>query len=171
MGFGFGCRDATAMKRFFYLWLSAGLFLSGCASLEDYKYRAINWGRAAEAWKGAKACMPAECVNGDYAAGFKEGYFAVATGSGSCPPVVPPPRYFHARYQSTEGQWHVNQWYRGYQAGAIAAERDGRNIWSDVPTQDGPGCPCPQPPMTTDSYHTSVIEVPSENVITQSLGS
>ncbi len=143
------------------------MVLSGCATIEDAKYRAVNRSRANDAWREARACMSKECANHDFADGFKEGYFAVATGSGSCPPVVPPPKYFHTRYQSTEGQWHVNQWYAGYQRGAIAADRHGRALWADVPTQDGPGCPCAEAAMTTDAYHTNVIEVPNETVAPQ----
>jgi hypothetical protein len=155
------------MKRLLFLSISAVLLTSGCATIEDFNYRNVNRARASHAWKSARACLPKQCVNCDYEDGFKEGYFAVATGSGSCPPVVPPPKYFHARYQSCEGQTHVNQWYQGYQAGTIAADRHGRSLWAEVPTQDGPGCSCAPTIMTTDTYHTDVIEVPSENVQVQ----
>jgi hypothetical protein len=155
------------MKRSLFLWFSAGILLSGCATIEDFNYRSVNRSRANTAWREARACMPKQCVNEDFACGFQHGYYEVATGSGSCPPIVPPPKYFQAKYQSTEGQWHVSQWYRGFQSGAIAADRHGRAIWADVPTQDGPGCPCVETAMTTDAYHTNVIEVPSETVVPQ----
>lgn len=117
----------------------------GCASIEDFNYRAANRWRASSAWRQAKACLPVEAVNGHFADGFKEGYFVVSTGGTMCPPVTPPPLYWKAKFQSTEGQYMVGQWYQGYQAGAIAADRDGRSIWHAVPTQDGPGfngAPC-----------------------------
>jgi hypothetical protein len=152
------------MKTHLVIWLAVGLSLSGCATLEDCKFRTVNRSRASAAWRDARACMRKECVNHDYAFGFKEGYFAVATGQGCCPPVVPPPIYFHARYQSTEGQWHVNQWFQGYQAGAICADKHGRALWVEVPTQDGPGCQSPSCVMTTDTYHTDVIEAPVDTV-------
>jgi hypothetical protein len=151
------------MKQFWFLLTAVGLVSSGCASLEDFKYRAAQRGRAEEAWKQAQACMRKECVNHDYAYGFREGYTAVCTGQGTCPPVVPPPKYYHSRYQSTEGQCHVSQWYAGYQAGAIAADRHGRSLWTEVPTPDGPGCKGPCNVMTTDAYSTSVIEVPMDS--------
>lgn len=164
------CRmDAKTMKHLVLCWLVVASLATGCASLEDFKYRSVNHARAAAAWREARACMPKECANPDFAFGFKEGYYAVATGSGSCPPIVPPPKYFHARYQSTEGQWHVNQWYRGYQSGTIAADRDGRALWAEVPTQDGPGCNCQCSPMTTDAYHTDVIEVPVDTTTSNPL--
>lgn len=155
------------MKRLWFLSMSAVFLTTGCATIEDFNYRNVNRARACSAWKSTRACLPKQCVNHDYESGFKEGYFAVATGSGSCPPVVPPPRYFHAKYQSCEGQTHVNQWYQGYQAGTIAADRHGRSLWADVPTQDGPGCACAPSVMTTDSFHTDVISVPTENVQVQ----
>ncbi len=79
------------------------MVLSGCATIEDAKYRAVNRSRANDAWREARACMSKECANHDFADGFKEGYFAVATGSGSCPPVVPPPKYFHTRISRPKG--------------------------------------------------------------------
>ena len=153
--------EATAMKKSLFVLLTITSLLTGCAGLEDYKYRSVNRHRAAEAWKQARACLSPACITTDYANGFKEGYFAVATGGSSCPPVVPPPLYFHARYQSTAGQCQVNSWYQGYQAGTIAADRDGRSLWATVPTQDGPGLSCPAVELTTDTYWSSVIANPT----------
>lgn len=153
--------EATAMKKILILLIVFVSLQSGCASLEDHKYRSVNRQRAAEAWKQARACMPASCATTDFAFGFKEGYFAVATGGSSCPPIVPPPCYFHAKYQSTAGQCKVNQWYQGYQAGTIAADKHGRSLWATVPTQDGPGASCPEVELTADTYWSSVIANPS----------
>jgi len=137
--------------------LAFGVGVGGCASLEDCHYHAVNRMRASSAWGNAKACLPASAINHDFACGFKEGYYSVATGGSHCPPVAPPPCYWAAKYQSTEGQSAVNQWYQGFQSGVIAADRDGRSIWTTVPTQDGPGisgCISNVPEMT---YSTDTI--------------
>ncbi|MDZ4848136.1 MAG: hypothetical protein SGI77_02495 [Pirellulaceae bacterium] len=156
------------MKKNLLALLALGSLLAGCASIEDYKYRSVNRSRAAQAWRQAKVCLPADCTTIDYANGFKDGYFAVATGGSCCPPVVPPPCYFHARYQSTEGQAKVNQWYQGYQAGTVAADRDGRSLWSTVPTQDGPGLNCQAVELTTDTYWSNVIANPTVSDVSES---
>jgi len=156
--------EATAMKKNLLILLTLGSLLSGCATLEDFNYRSANRKRASIAWKQARENLPADCTSRDYANGFKDGYFAVATGGSSCPPIVPPPCYFAASYQSTEGQCQVNQWYQGYQAGAIAADRDGRSLWTTVPTQDGPGLQSPTHELTTDTYWSSVIANPTVTV-------
>jgi hypothetical protein len=157
--------EATAMKKHFLILLTLGSLLGGCATLEDFNYRSANRSRANAAWREARERLPSgTSASRDYADGFKDGYFAVSTGSSSCPPIVPPPKYFGASYQSTQGQCQVNQWYQGYQAGAIAADRDGRSLWATVPTQDGPGLQCPTHELTTDTYWSSVIANPTVTV-------
>jgi hypothetical protein len=156
--------EATAMKKQFLFLLTFGSLLNGCAALEDFNYRSANQRRASVAWRQARETMPAECATHDYAEGFKAGYFSVATGGSCCPPTGPPPEYYKACYQSTQGQCLVNQWYQGYQAGAIAADRDGRSLWAKVPTQDGPGLNCPDQEFITDTHWSSVIADPIVSV-------
>ena len=164
---GLGCTEATMMIQRYHRWivrrwvvlgmLALGTGFGGCASLEDYHYYKVNRIRAAAAWSNAKSCLPASAINHDFACGFKEGYYSVATGGSHCPPVAPPPCYWAAKYQSTQGQAAVNQWFQGFQSGVIAADRDGRSIWTTVPTQDGPGisgCISNVPEMT---YSTDTI--------------
>jgi len=136
--------EATIMNRTYHRWiflglLTSGLGMVGCASLEDLHYQSVNRLRAKSAWGDMKACLPKGSTNKDYAHGFQEGYYSVASGGSHCPPVTPPPCYWAAKYQSTEGQSAVTQWYQGFQAGVVAADKDGRSIWTTVPTQDGPG--------------------------------
>jgi hypothetical protein len=150
------------MKKTFLIFLTWVSLLSGCASLEDFNYRSANRSRASAAWREARRLLPSgTATTRDYADGFRAGYYAVSTGGSSCPPIVPPPKYFAASYQSTQGQCQVNQWYQGYQAGVIAADRDGRSLWTTVPTQGGPGLQCPTQELTTDTYWSSVIANPT----------
>ena len=154
--------EATAMKKNFLIFLALGSLSSGCATIEDFNYRSTNRNRATSAWREVREKLPSgSSASRDYADGFKDGYYAVSTGSSSCPPIVPPPRYFAASYQSTQGQCQVNQWYQGYQAGVIEADRCGRSLWATVPTQDGPGLHCPTQELTTDTYWSSAIANPT----------
>jgi len=137
--------------------LASGLGISGCASFEDYHYHATNRLRALSAWGDAKDCLPSCSLNKDFACGFKEGYYSVATGGSHCPPITPPPCYWSAKFQSTAGQAAVDQWYQGFQSGVIAADRDGRSIWTKVPTQDGPGVPGCLAEAPEMSYATDAI--------------
>jgi hypothetical protein len=61
----------------------------------------------------------------DYAQGFEEGYYDVASGGDGCPPPLPPEKYWRATYNSPVGQEHVKAWFQGFRDGAAAARADG----------------------------------------------
>lgn len=118
--------------------------IAGCASLEDQHYRNINRMRAANAWWKAKSNLPKNCRDSDYARGWKDGYFDVATGGCGEAPAVPPPAYWSPRFQDSNGRCDVNQYFTGWQSGVICAEKDGRGNFHDIPIRAGaPVIECP----------------------------
>jgi hypothetical protein len=109
------------------------LACTGCAAVQDMQYSCSNYCRAFMAWQ-----TQSKKFNGrhsaDYATGWKKGYFSVAMGGPGCPPAIPPERYWRSKYQSLEGQRAIEAWYRGFEDGSLASERDGTNNWHEVPT-------------------------------------
>src|SRR5262245_21352362 len=49
----------------------------------------------------------------DFGRGFRDGYIAVASGGGLCPPALPPERYWHFEYQNPTGQDQMLAWFNG----------------------------------------------------------
>jgi hypothetical protein len=58
-------------------------------------------------------------------------------GGGSHPPSFPPREYWSAHYQSPAGQSEIAAWYRGFQDGAIMAERRGVGSFHYLHAHDG----------------------------------
>ena len=116
----------------------------GCAAVEDQRYRNVNRLRASSAWRDARDCVPESLQTRDYARGWKDGYFDVATGGCGDQPAVAPSCYWSAKYQCAEGRCKIDQYFAGWQAGAICADKQGRNLWHNVPLRHGV-CPleCP----------------------------
>lgn len=112
------------------------LSLGGCAAVQDCHYSMVNNFRASHAWYGSPESS-GDCSH-HYARGWKRGYYDVSTGSCGQPPAVPPAKYWSARYQDPDGQQAVDDWYRGYQCGVIAAEQCGHPHWNAVPSHSAP---------------------------------
>lgn len=111
--------------------------LSGCATsagFQDWQYKHVNKKRASQAWRDCHSHEQRKCLSCDYEDGFKAGFFDTATGKDCKLPPVPPPKYWSVKYQCCEGQKHVQDWFRGYQCGIVAAEGKGFPNFSDVPT-------------------------------------
>lgn len=111
------------------------LTTTGCASIQDYRYRKANEWRAYRAWQTAKAEMPRECVDSDYGDGFQDGYMNVALGGCGNLPPVPPHQYWEAKYQCCEGRAQIERYFAGWQCGAVAAEKCGRQYWHRIPSK------------------------------------
>lgn len=134
------------------------LTLTGCAGLQDYKFREVQKQRAFCAWY----CSDEAAVNGwyfsDYARGWRTGYYDVLMGSDGRLPPVPPPRYWHASYQTVEGQTKIDCWFAGYQDGAIAAQCDSGGEALVLPTS-----PTYCPPSSNTGPHPASMAVPVES--------
>ncbi|HEX3657661.1 MAG TPA: hypothetical protein VHV55_17860 [Pirellulales bacterium] len=117
--------------------------LPGCASMQDCHYEATNALRSQIAWYHAAPNACQGLCPSDYGKGWRMGYYAVTMGGGSHPPSLPPREYWSAHYQSPAGQAEIAAWYRGYQDGAIRAERRGAGNFHYLHVHDsglhGPG--------------------------------
>ena len=65
--------------------------------------------------------------------GWKQAYYDVSRGADGCPPSVPPESYWSIKYQNPEGCRRIAAWFEGYECGVLAAQRDGRQLFADVP--------------------------------------
>jgi hypothetical protein len=103
-------------------------------SVEDVRegFRNRHW--AELAWKDLSAAEPGTHSD-DFALGFKRGFadYLDKGGSGE-PPVLPPPRYRHLRYQTPQGYAAIEEWFAGYRRGVEAARESGLRQWITGPT-------------------------------------
>ncbi len=102
---------------------------SGCYNLHDdmdgmFMSTRCRWA-AKHAWRDMKDVYADVDCNGHFGSGFRDGYYAVATGGSATPPVLPPRRYWTSRYTGPDGQPETIAWFDGYSHGALAAEQDG----------------------------------------------
>lgn len=123
--------------------LAATLLACGCAEFQDLSIAARNHKAAAGAWKQARweywrQGVPHK-VREHLGRGFEQGYFDVASGGNGAIPLFPPSYYWGTRYQTPEGTAYIGAWFRGYQDGAMAAERDGLALYNQIPTSWAPG--------------------------------
>lgn len=105
--------------------------VAGCtASLQDCHFSTTNRARSYL----ASCTAPNVPWRGDFTDGWRAGYYDVATGGCGRPPAVAPRKYWATKYQSPAGQKAAQNWFAGFQAGAIAAERNGHAGWNYVPS-------------------------------------
>jgi hypothetical protein len=73
----------------------------------------------------------------DHEAGFIDGYvdYLESGGTGD-PPVLPPRRYWRAKYQTPSGKQSVHDWFAGYSHGASAAMASNRRSLVTVAISD-----------------------------------
>lgn len=113
----------------------------GCASMQDFTYRQSH---RAKAFCSSYWTWNAPILNCDYTDGWRTGYFDYSTGRRCKPPVLPPHKYWSSCYQSCKGQKEIAEWYRGYEAGMIEAEKRCGNCFhqirphGDCETHEGP---------------------------------
>lgn len=133
-----------AVKNTMHKWLAILAFtpLVGCASLQDMHYECSQKMRTMCAYWDFK-CTSEEPVSGDYAKGWRAGYFDVLTGGDGEPPVVAPRCYWSPSHRMKYGDQPRNDWYVGFQDGAMMAslEPDTHYIktWNPPPQFDDAG--------------------------------
>jgi hypothetical protein len=111
-------------------------FMTGCgtmAGLQDLQFSMANRSRAKSAWRNYCDRQERGTLSGDFASGFKQGYFDTAMGKDCRLPPIAPPKYWAAKYQSCEGQCSVQDWFRGYQYGINAAQSGACPSFAEVP--------------------------------------
>jgi hypothetical protein len=127
------------MKRLVMLCaLTSAVASSGCAEVQELSMSARNRSAAYSAWKGARwdywrQGVPYR-VREHIGRGFQEGYYEVAQGGSGKLPLFPPSYYWGVQFQSAAGNELVAAWFRGYQDGAMAAERDGIGGFRQIPS-------------------------------------
>lgn len=102
---------------------------SGCVAVQDYWYGTTKRCDASLAWHFGSTIPEKVNNRSDYKCGWKAGYTDVAMGKHGCPPAVPPQCYWWPHYQTANGQAKIQDWYRGFQDGATAAETRGAGRW------------------------------------------
>lgn len=115
--------------------------LAGCASLTDFHYEQTQRARARAAWhEHGVATTPATYAS-DYRAGWKDGFYDVATGGKGCPPVVAPCHYWQPAQILVDCDQARHAYYSGFQDGVAAAlqypQTHYLKLWSS--------CECPLP--------------------------
>ncbi|MGC3968312.1 MAG: hypothetical protein QM775_13345 [Pirellulales bacterium] len=123
--------------------LAAIMLVCGCAEFQELSIAARNRKAAAGAWKQARwdywrQGVPHK-IREHVGRGFEQGYFDVAAGGNGQIPLFPPQYYWGVKYQTQEGSAYIGAWFRGYQDGAMAAERDGFAMYNQIPTSWSPG--------------------------------
>ena len=121
-----------SMRRLF-AWVSPCLLFVGCASIEDCHYSFVNEYRANVAWYATDYDKHDVRCFSDFGYGWRMGYYDASMGRCGRTPAIPPKKYWKASYQAGDGPAAINAWYQGYQAGAIAADRDGYGSLHTLP--------------------------------------
>ena len=144
--------------------LAIGVTLCGCTTINDCKYECDQKLRAHQAWCAFDGSQD-ECFTGDYRTGWKAGYYDVATGGTSCPPVVPPRKYWHPPVCFEYDPCRRNEWYCGWQDGAACAKSEPDFHHLQAWMECGPVCCRTQ----NISYPSMPMSSPSMDVPMESL--
>jgi hypothetical protein len=145
------------MKRLVLLCaLTSAVAASGCAEIQELSISSRNRSAAYAAWKAARwdywrQGVPYR-VREHIGRGFQEGYYEVAQGGTGKLPLFPPSYYWGVQFQSAAGNELIAAWFRGYQDGAMAAERDGIGGFRQIPSSYSGVGPMPGAPGTAPSF-------------------
>ncbi len=131
----------------------AFLLCGGCASIEDWHFRNVNRVRAHMAWHDTSPNIK-HSADVHFARGWRDGYFEVSTGASGQLPVVPPKTYWGTKYQSGEGRRCVENYYAGWECGAIAAQSQCRPQLNAIPAK----VPMEEPKSLVNSYRPCLDE-------------
>ena len=110
------------------------LCCTGCAAVQDAHYNSVNRSRARWAWWNDPDIEGSRLLPSDFGAGYREGWYDVASGKDGRPPAVAPRWYWMPWYQTPSGAQSIQQWYSGYYAGAMQAERGGVREFNNIPS-------------------------------------
>ncbi len=112
--------------------------VSGCAHLYDPVDEAILSVRCCvsskTAWYRHRRDYRDVLYPYHFGKGFRAGYQSVCHGSGGCPPTLPPREYWSACHQSEVGRAQSVEWFNGFAEGALVAQMDGRDRYSEIVT-------------------------------------
>lgn len=130
-------------------WILSALLLTpalGCASLTDFHYEQTQRSRARAAWRDHGGHCKNSAYSRDYEAGWKDGFYDVATGGKGCPPVVAPCAYWKPSQILEDRDQARNAYYNGFQDGVACALRYPQTHYLKLWTScECPGLECQQP--------------------------
>jgi hypothetical protein len=93
---------------------------------------------AKDVWQSVLASEPDQQYSQDYGDGFKAGFADyLKEGGVTIPKAMPPYRYWGRAYENPEGRAAVDDWYAGYQRGALMAHDSPLRDLATVPTIAG----------------------------------
>ena len=112
--------------------------LCGCYQFGDGFDEVVSGGRnrvrAQYAWWQSRSVYDGMNNEGDFSSGYRAGYRRVAAGGDGAPPTLPPRRYWSPLFQSQGGQQQSVTWFDGFHHGALAAQQDGVDQYSQIAT-------------------------------------
>ena len=115
------------------------------------------------AWHRREHHFCKQAHQGDFCAGFRAGYEAVAAGADGCTPAFPPQEYWSWEYQSAEGQARTSAWFAGYPHGCRAAEEDGVSNWNQI--QMSAGMQAEYQQVGTFEHEGALYPIPDQNAV------
>ncbi|MCA9076488.1 MAG: hypothetical protein KDA93_15790 [Planctomycetaceae bacterium] len=126
--------------------LLVGLF-SGCAQLYDpideAKIHFRSCLQSQISWQKQRQQFQNVLYRHHFGRGYRAGYLSVCQGGNGCPPTLPPREYWTSHYQDAVGRAQSVEWFNGFAEGALAAQMDGRDRFSEIVTSHaatGRGC-------------------------------
>ncbi|HET6425637.1 MAG TPA: hypothetical protein VFG20_18250 [Planctomycetaceae bacterium] len=145
--------------------LTASL-MAGChqlkSDLTDWRLSRQIAGYANDAWSEYGDVYEADIYYiDDFGDGFKAGYAQILAGGDICPPTLPPPRYWKAKFQTQEGHDQIDTWFSGHEAGVATAMQEGVGSVNKIPLSPfrraqlagGRSCPTCFPPAEAAPAH------------------
>jgi hypothetical protein len=88
--------------------------------------------RAYQAWERRETQFCDEPHLWDFAAGFRQGYYDVASGEDGCPPPLPPRTYWASCFETVKGQRRIEAWFAGHRSGADAAMEEAAGVFRPI---------------------------------------
>lgn len=140
---------------------------TGCSGFQELSIEQRNRNAAYCAWKRVRWEYQQQGVpyriREHLGRGYQQGYYDVSMGGNGQVPLFPPNVYWGVKYQNEAGSAAIGAWFRGYQDGAIAAEKDGLASFNQIPSSWAP----PQQPgnpsgvLTRDEFDGDEEIVPA----------
>lgn len=147
------------------------LAATGCAGFQELSIEQRNRNAAYCAWKRVRWEYQQQGVpyriREHLGRGFQQGYYDVAMGGNGSVPLFPPNVYWGVKYQNEAGSAAIGAWFRGYQDGAIAAEKDGLASFNQIPSSWAPPAQPGDPSgaLTRDEFDGDQEIVPAVPVV------
>jgi hypothetical protein len=147
------------------------LAATGCAGFQELSIEQRNRNAAYCAWKRVRWEYQQQGVpyriREHLGRGFQQGYYDVSMGGNGSVPLFPPNVYWGVKYQNEAGSAAIGAWFRGYQDGAIAAEKDGLASFNQIPSSWAPPAQPGDPSgaLTRDEFDGDQEIVPAVPVV------